>query len=144
MRGPNKHVAARLRNCEIFEKDQPEAGDHEVVQKGDTSKVAGQAFLITQKVCEGKAPEAILRGGDKCRLTHEGNLYRKHVLVATDLLTTPKDQQPKWMGQVLAKLDGMAASNDVAAKFLETSQHKLGLVRALVNAPAVQQATDAE
>lgn len=119
-------------------------GDHEVVQKADPSTVAGQAFLITQKVCEGKASEAILRGGDKYRLTHEGNLYRKHVLVAADLLTTPKEQQPKWLGQVLTKLEGIASTNEVAAKFLETSQQEITQVRAIIDGPAVQQATNAE
>ena len=100
----------------------------EAVQKAEPDETAGQAFLINEKICDGQS-QALMRGDDLWRLREGGTLYRKKSITATDLLTTAKDQQPKWLIQVLDRLARLAPNDPVAAKFLATSKEEIAQLR---------------
>lgn len=114
-------------------------GMDEVVQKADPESTAGMAFLVNEKVCEGKETEKLMRGGDKYRLVAGGNFYKKHTVMATDLLTTPQNQQPQWLIQVLDRLERIAPNDPVAAEFLKTSAREVAFVRGLADGSIVPQ-----
>ncbi|RYE41429.1 MAG: hypothetical protein EOP24_36950 [Hyphomicrobiales bacterium] len=104
-------------------------GDHETVLPADPNTTAGMAFLVNQRICEGKEPEQIFRAGDKYRLKEGGNFYKKHVVMASDMLSTPPEQRPKWLPQVLDRLTRLAANDEAAAQFLRTSQLEIAKLR---------------
>jgi len=116
-----------------------EAND-EMTLEAKPNATAGAAFLINQRVCEGKAPEVLLRGGDKYGLTEGRNFYEKHSVIATDLMTTPQEQQPKWLIQVLDRLERLASTDKAAATFLAVSQQEIAFVRGVVDGSIVPQA----
>lgn len=103
---------------------------HETVIHADPDTTAGMAVLVNERICEGKEPEVILRGGDKYRLTEGGNFYKKHVVMATDLPSTPQEQRPRWVAQVLERIARLAASDEVAARFLRVSEKEIVALQA--------------
>lgn len=105
-----------------------EGGD-EILRPADPDSIAGMAFLVNQKICEGKDPEVILRGGDKYRLTAGGNFYRKHVVMASDMLSTPLEQRPKWLRQVLDRVTRLAITDETAAQFVRVSEKEILLLQ---------------
>lgn len=112
-------------------------GFDEVTQPAAPDEIAGMAFLVNKKVCDGKETELLLRGGDKYRLVAGGNFYKKHTVMATDLLTTPREKQPRWLIQVLGRLERLASTDAVAADFLATSGREMAFVRGLADGSIV-------
>lgn len=112
-------------------------GFDEVTQPAEPDKIAGMAFLVNKKVCAGKETELLLRGGDKYRLVAGGNFYRKHTVMATDLLTTPREKQPRWLIQVFDRLERLAPTDAIAADFLASSSREVAFVRGLADGSIV-------
>jgi len=112
-------------------------GMDEVVQRAEPGKIAGMAFLVNEKVCEGAEPEKLMRGGEKYRLVAGGNFYKKHTVMASDLLTSPKEQQPRWLIQVFDRLERLAPTDPVAAQFLQVSAREIAFIRGLADGSIV-------
>lgn len=115
----------------------PMGDGQEMVLKADPETTAGMVFLVNQKVCEGKETEILFRAGDKYRLTEGNNFFKKHSLMATDMLATSKDQQPKWLIQALDRVERLAPTNPTAAQFLETSKNEIAFVRGIADGTVV-------
>ena len=92
-----------------FARDWPETqkyGDIETINPPAPDKIAGRAFLINRKVCPGKADEAIFRVADRWRSA--GKLLEKHHFGAEDLSGMREEYRPKWLPQVLARIERLA------------------------------------
>ncbi len=106
-------------------------GDREVVIPAEPDKRAAYAILVNRKLCQGKAPEAILRAGAligarRGLFDNEKKAIGASNFAAGDLLQTPPDKQPKWLSQVVGRIERVAAAGDVKAKaFLDTSVAEL-------------------
>lgn len=126
-----------------FERNWDDVREHaesgtQSVNPAAPGKMAGQALLINQKVC-GEKVETVLRGGDRFRLV-EGMTFYKGVSVAfTDLTTTPKELQGRWMLQILDRLERVAPTNAAAADFLNASPVEIANLRALLQGEALAQ-----
>lgn len=111
----------------------PMGDGQEMVLKADPDTTAGMVFLVNQKVCEGKETEILFRAGDKYRLTEGNNFFKKHTVMASDMLSTPKEQQPKWMIQALDRVERLAKTDPTAAQFVATSKKEIAFVRGIVD-----------
>jgi hypothetical protein len=92
-------------------------GDTETISPPEPDKTAGQAFIINRKVCPGKADEAMFRVADSWR--NSGRLLEKHHFAFEDLHGMPEDQRPKWLPQVLARIERVAQHDEDARAFLD-------------------------
>lgn len=106
-------------------------GDREIVVPAEPDKRAAYAILVNRKLCQGKAPEAILRAGAligarRGLFDNEKKAIGASNFAAGDLLQTPADKQPKWLAQVVGRIERVAAAGDAKAKaFLEASVSEL-------------------
>ena len=121
--------------------------DKEVVMPAEPDKRAAYAILVNRKLCQGKAPEAILRAGAligarRGLFDNEKKAIGASNFAAGDLLQTPTDKQPKWLAQVVARVERVAAAGDPKAKtFLQASTAELD---AALPARAAAQKKEAE
>ena len=105
-----------------FVRDWPETtklGEFEHVNPPEPDKTAGQAFIINRKSCPGKPDEAIFRVADKWR--NNGKLLEKHHFAASDLSGMREEHRPKWLPQVLARIERVAQQDERAKAFLDFS-----------------------
>jgi hypothetical protein len=103
-----------------FARDWPETikhGDIETVNPPEPDKIAGQAFIINRKVCPDKPDEAIFRVAEGWR--NQGKLLEKHHFAAHDLYGMREEYRPKWLPQVLARIERAAQHNGQAKAFLD-------------------------
>lgn len=112
----------------------------------EPDKTAGYAFIINRKICGDKV-EAVFRSAAVIGFG-KGFLY-KHYFPAFDVTEMRPDQQPKWMAQVLHRIERVSASNVEAKSFIEFNKAaalKLpvdldALVKNLGTAPPAQEDT---
>ncbi|AOZ08606.1 hypothetical protein [Cupriavidus malaysiensis] len=124
-----------------FARDWPETqkyGDIETVNPPAPDKIAGQAFLINRKVCPGKADEAIFRVADRWRSA--GKLLEKHHFGAEDLSGMREEYRPKWLPQVLARIERLAQRDKEARAFLDFTAAAAAATKA---GPGAQQSAPA-
>lgn len=91
-------------------------GEIETVLPPEPNKTAGHAFIINKKVCGDKV-EPVFRTGIVMR-TSGGFLY-KHSFAAFDVTEMKVEDRPKWLAQVLFRIDRVAASDAQAKAFIE-------------------------
>ena len=91
-------------------------GEIETVLPPEPDKTAGHAFIINKKVCGDKV-EPVFRTGLVMR-TSGGFLY-KHSFAAFDVTEMKVEDRPKWLGQVLARINRVAAGDAEAKAFVE-------------------------
>lgn len=91
-------------------------GDLETVLPPEPNKTAGEAFIINRKVCGDKV-EPVFRTAEIQR-TFGGFLY-KHSIAAFDVTEMRPDQRPRWLEQVLHKVERAAAHDEQAKAFLD-------------------------
>lgn len=106
-----------------YVRDWPEVikhGEIETVLPPEPDKTAGHAFIINRKVCGDKV-EPVFRTGEVFR-TSGGFLY-KHSFAAFDVTDMREDQRPKWLVQVLQRIDRVAANDDKAKAFVEFNRN---------------------
>lgn len=99
-----------------FARDWPETikyGDFETVNPPEPDKAVGQAFIINRKVCPNKPDEAMFRVAEGWR--NPGKLLEKHHFAAQDVYGMREEYRPKWLPQVLARIERVA-QHDVQAK----------------------------
>jgi len=122
-------------------------GDDEIVLPPEPNKTAGHAFIINRKVCGDKV-EPVLRTGVVMR-TSGGFLYN-HSFAAFDVTEMKPEQRPKWLEQVLHRIDQVAATDQKAKDFTSFNQSasfpKLpadleALLKSLGKSPEVMAAT---
>jgi hypothetical protein len=102
-----------------FVRDWPETinhGETETVNPPEPDKTAGQAFIINRKVCPGQPDEAMFRVADIWR--HSGRFLKKHHFAAQDLYGMREEYRPKWLAQVLARIERVAQRDEQAKLFL--------------------------
>lgn len=95
-------------------------GEIETVLSPEPNKTAGHAFIINKKVC-GEKVEPVFRTGLVMR-TSGGFLY-KHSFAAFDVTEMKVEDRPKWLGQVLARINRVAANDDRAKAFVEFNRN---------------------
>ena len=91
-------------------------GDVETVLPPEPNKTAGQAFIINKKVC-GTSVEPVFRTG--AILSATGTLMYKHSFAAFDVTEMKVEDRPKWLEQVLRRIDRVAAHDAKAKEFME-------------------------
>jgi len=103
-----------------FARDWPETvkyGDFETVNPPEPDKAVGQAFIINRKVCPDQPDEAMFRVAEGWR--NSGKLLEKHHFAAQDLYGTREEYRPKWLPQVLARIERVAQHDEQAKAFLD-------------------------
>lgn len=88
-------------------------GDIETVIPPDPDNTAGQAIVFTKKVCDGKPDEPIFLVDDVPRAKFK--LVKSRQLTASDVGTMKPEFVPKWLPQVVNRIQRVAAT-DPAAK----------------------------
>lgn len=91
-----------------------EGGD--TVLPPEPDKTAGQAFIIHRKECKGKDPEPVLRVAAIKRTF--GSYLKQHTIYAEDVLAMKPEDRPKWLGQVVSRIERVAQSDETAKAFL--------------------------
>ncbi|KVP39962.1 hypothetical protein [Burkholderia ubonensis] len=91
-------------------------GEIETVRAPEPDKTAGHAFIINRKVC-GDTVTPVFRTAEINR-TWSGFLY-KHSIVAFDVADMRPDQRPKWLEQVLHRVERVSAHDEKAKEFIE-------------------------
>ncbi|NKA35775.1 hypothetical protein GO300_03813 [Ralstonia solanacearum] len=103
-----------------YVRDWPETvrhGEVDDVLAPEPDKTAGQAFIFNRKVCEGKPDEAIFRVANIAR-TYGGFLKNQH-FAAQDASGMKEEDRPKWLKQVLERIERVAQVDTTAKDFLE-------------------------
>lgn len=90
-------------------------GEFETVFPPEPDKTAGQAFIINKKVC-GDTVEPVFRTGTIMSAT--GSLLYKHSFQAFDVTEMKVEDRPKWLEQVLFRIDRVAAHDAKAKAFV--------------------------
>ncbi|MDO9599089.1 MAG: hypothetical protein Q7J47_15340 [Azoarcus sp.] len=90
-----------------------------LVRPPEPDKTAGQAILINKKSCEGREPEVMLRSA-QVWIIRQGVLMKKQMVQAADVITAPEDMRPKWLPQVLARIERVAEHESVAKDFIDS------------------------
>jgi len=104
-----------------FARDWPETikhGDFEAINPPEPDKIVGQAFIINRKVCPDKPDDAMFRVHEGWRNT-TGKLLEKHHFTAQDLYGMREEYRPKWLPQVLARIERVAQHDEQAKAFLD-------------------------
>jgi hypothetical protein len=91
-------------------------GEIETVLPPEPNKTAGHAFIINQKVCGDKV-EPVFRAGVVMRAT--GGFLYKHSFAAYDVTEMKVEERPKWLEQVLHRIDRVAVQDPAAKAFVE-------------------------
>ena len=91
-------------------------GEIETVLPPEPNKTAGHAFIINQKVCGDKV-EPVFRAGVVMRST--GGFLYKHSFAAYDVTEMKVEERPKWLEQVLHRIDRVAVTDPAAKAFVE-------------------------
>jgi hypothetical protein len=113
-------------------------GDETVVLPPEPDKIAGYVVVVNRKVCDGKAPESILRAGiPSTRKPFFGNRQVDiHTFFqAGDMLETPADKMPPWMPQVIERMAMLAKTDKRAQSFIVNSLPELN--KALAGLPGL-------
>jgi hypothetical protein len=98
-----------------YVRDWPETvihGDIETVNPPEPDKTAGQAIVFTKKVCDGKADEPIFLVDDIQRAKFK--LVERREMTTTDVGTMRPEFVPKWLPQVLNRIQRVAETDSVA------------------------------
>ncbi len=86
------------------------------VRPPEPNKVAGQAFIIDRKVC-GEKVEPVLRAG--FIYSTSGSLRYKHTVQVYDVNEMKKPhERPKWLEQVLRRVERTAYNNSASRDFV--------------------------
>lgn len=89
--------------------------ESETVLPPEPNKTAGQAFIINRKVC-GEVVEPVFRVAD---IWSANGALREHAqFSAYDVTEMRPDQRPKWLDQVLRRIERVAVHDAKAKKFL--------------------------
>ncbi|KVP65671.1 hypothetical protein WJ96_04705 [Burkholderia ubonensis] len=91
-------------------------GEIETVRPPEPDKTVGHAFIINRKVC-GDTVTPVFRTAEINR-TWSGFLY-KHSIAAFDVTDMRPDQRPKWLEQVLRRVERVSAHDANAKAFIE-------------------------
>jgi hypothetical protein len=87
-------------------------GDIETVISPEPDTTAGQAIVFTKKACEGKADEPIFLVDDVQRAKFK--LVKSRQLTASDVGSMRREFAPKWLPQVVSRIERVAATDPVA------------------------------
>jgi hypothetical protein len=87
-------------------------GDIETVIPPEPDTTAGQAIVFTKKVCEGKEDEPIFLVDDVPRAKFK--LVKSRQLTASDVGSMRPEFVPKWLPQVLSRIERVAVTDPVA------------------------------
>lgn len=103
-------------------------GDETVVLPPEPDKIAGYVVVVNRKVCDGKAPESILRAGSPS--TRKPFFGERQVDIHTffqagDMLETPPDKIPPWLPQVIERMAMLAKTDKKAGGFITDSISQL-------------------
>ncbi|MCW3478741.1 hypothetical protein OL229_04040 [Neisseriaceae bacterium JH1-16] len=91
----------------------------ETVIPAEPDRVAGQAFIFNKKVCNGKPDEAILRVNADVRTRPV--VFEKSQIYAQDLIELKVEDRPRWFKQVLQRIQTVAAQDEKAKAFVEST-----------------------
>lgn len=91
-------------------------GEVETILPPEPDKTAGHAFIINRKVC-GATVEPVFRTGIVMR--RSGGFLYKHSFAAFDATEMRNDERPKWLEQVLLRIERVAAHDEKAKAFVE-------------------------
>ena len=123
----------------------------EVIKQGDSSletvlppepdKTAGHAIIINRKVC-GNTMEPIFRVGTIYGAY--GGYRKQNTVIALNLAELRTDERPKWLGQVLSRIERLSSTDTAAREFIEFNkkdslklpQDLEAMVKRLGDAPA--------
>lgn len=109
-------------------------GDVETTSAPEPDTRAGIALVINRKICPGKADEAIFRTSDiwHGRVT---NIYRKSQHYSIEVASLREDLRPKWLPQVMERIEKSSSTNLAAKNFLEfAAKVKSGAPQAAMSA----------
>jgi hypothetical protein len=87
-------------------------GDIETVIPPEPDTTAGQAIVFTKKICDGKEDEPIFLVDDVSRAKFK--LVKSRQLTASDVGSMRPEFVPKWLPQVLSRIERVAATDPVA------------------------------
>lgn len=103
-------------------------GDDVAILPPEPEKIAGYVIVVNRKVCDGKAPESILRAGTPS--TRKPFFGKRQVDIHTffqagDMLETPPEKMPPWMPQVIDRMILLAKEDNNAKRFIVESLPEL-------------------
>lgn len=107
-----------------FVRDWEETGgasdsDAGVKLEATPDKTAGHAFVINRKICGDKV-EPVFHVGTVPNVT--GTLYTKRMVKVFDVTEMDPTQRPKWLPQVLQRIERVAAQDEKAKAFMAYNQ----------------------
>lgn len=95
----------------------------------EPDKIAGYAFVINKKTCEGQPDEALLNvdealaGARKVwQDTAKTKILKKYILHSVSLQGRAPSELPKWFPQVMKTIEAAAATSKDAQAFVEFSR----------------------
>jgi len=113
--GKCKYTGVMVPFVRDWEQEITRGKDGKTILPPEPDKTAGQAFIINQKVCGDKV-EPIFRVAEIW--APKGTLMEKHQFAAFDVIEMRPDQCPKWLEQVLHRIDRVATHEQGAKTFL--------------------------
>lgn len=90
-----------------------------IVRPATPEKLAGQAVIITKKVCKTDAGEIatpMFSAGLIWRAS--SNIHRKGQVLVQDMIGLPPDSKPQWLPGVLGRVELLADTDPVAKAFM--------------------------
>jgi hypothetical protein len=92
----------------------------------EPGKIAGYAAVIYQKQCPETAPESMLDVGVQgTGIFPKPMVVTGNTVVAQNILLTPQDQRPQWLGQVIERLIALAPTQPAAQQALAAAKDKI-------------------
>lgn len=89
------------------------------------SKIAGRAYVINRKLCPGKAPEPMFLVDET--VNWNVPLLLGYKIFALNVTAMRDDQRPKWLPQVLARIERVAETDPKAKCFMDFMQDSIRL-----------------
>lgn len=90
-----------------------------VVRPAIPDKIAGQAMIITKKVCKAESGEVVtpMFSGTLMWRAYD-RMHRKSQVLVQDLSSLTPENKPQWLPGVLARVEKLAVTDPVAKSFL--------------------------
>lgn len=94
--------------------------DTEAIKPPDAGVTQGQALIFTQRVCNDRPIERMLRVGEHSYLKDSELMYDGKVSPTYSVYEVETDELPKWLPAVLTKVETRSANGDPIAQQMES------------------------
>lgn len=102
------------------------------IQDAAPAEIEAYAIVVNQRTCKGVTEPVFMFTEKNLGIFKEGynRLVKNRGMMLTELASVPKDDQPKWLPQVMARIDEAAASDPTAKAFVEFNRSAVEAAKA--------------